>query len=362
MPFVYKSGDTDQSRSISDILSRQATAFNEARKAAQQRIYDAAIQTRARYSLLDKALGGTERALGMLYPFIMSALFTGILGIVFFIALIALYGSEAKVHHHTVGVVALHFDSDGYGLTHVFNLNPTLWAALAMLIPVVCLVPYVLKALGSSDVLVSSSKWRWLSEGLFTPLALMVTVASWGVHDLYILLYIFISSHIVVVLMSTLEYESVENEVTFSSKLLSLAGATELFNLGGKYSATKLTLWCGILSLLPMFVLLGLSAWDGSAPPLLTQAGLYLVAISYAIQIYMASAFKKALQASDGENLTSADVWKMWFRSQGALVAMTILPKLIGLFLVGVAYTNSNDWNSKHGAITVGSAAPIPVS
>jgi len=122
---------------------------------------------------------------------------------------------------------------------------------------------------------------------------------------------------------------------------------TQLFSLGK--SSTALTLWCAAISVIPLCVLLLSSAWDNARPPDLSIAGFITVVFGYLFQVLMSRQFANSMADTNADNLEPNEVWKLWFKSQGYTITVTVLPKVIGLFLVGLAYRQNNGWAENHG-------------
>jgi len=333
---------------------------------------------------LSGALDGAYRSFSMFAPLTVASMATVVLSVVFSLVCFIVYGTQkADTEKYSMQVSYEWWDTYcEYNVETLFTYNPTFAAAVALIIPAVCYLCFYLSSRGSSPVY-SSTFWRWLSESLFTPAVITITYLAYfsspfetanavstdqikfpsglvatgtegvvlhaATVDLYTALTIFGFSHVVILLSAFVDTTSLK-QVEISKNLLSVNGLISALSLGNRNTGELMVLWSGILLYLPTIIFMVKSAMvdKNTYPGLYATWAFWLTFTAFYLQILLLAQFKKAMSNPTLGGANPRDSWTRWFNSQGWIILLTVIPKVVAALLVGLQFNN----NQNHCAVS----------
>jgi len=283
---------------------------------------------------------------GML-PALLTSLAVVGLSLAFLISLISIHMSS-DVSSGYIPIQWSSLTAEAFDSNIAFTMKPALWGGLSLVIPILCYTAYYMSLKSSTYLIPKSNLWRSINEAFFSPLVLTLVIATWGVTDLYALIYAFAMTHVTVLLSSFVDDDLMKKSDNVKA-MFGIPGVN-LPTITITTMKQYLCLWAALLTVLPLMIIQFSSSSlnGGSAPPTLVQAAFWLVVISLIMQVLLSGSFNRYLKGGVASVETKSTTWSKWFYYQGWLLSLTVLPKLLALLLIGLSYQQSNAWTKSH--------------
>jgi len=225
-------------------------------------------------------------------------------------------------------------DNSGIDIKKAFMLNPTLWCALSLVVPLAAsLISVLFRSNMAESLSRGSSMTRWLGESLFSPLVLVILMAMWGFNDIFTLVGAFTTNHAAIVFLSVMD----------------------VANYPGKKTVTwwpyYASLWLSTLGILPVLLVLIFSAGSTSDLPGLLLAGTVLVIISSVLQVLLQRSYYMSVESPNDRQIMDGASTSL-IKSEVKQLMVGSPMKVTALLLVALTYTGSDDWTWRHNAAT----------
>jgi len=270
-----------------------------------------------------------------IYKVTMTALATGLYSIAAMITCLVLYAASYDSTGKTSVVMTYPtLDNSGMDVKKAFMLNPTLWSGVVLAIPIAAsLVSVVFRGSVAESYSRGSSMTRWLCESLFSPFVLVLLMAMWGFTDIFTLVGAFTTGHASLVFLSVMDVANYPGRK------------------GVVWWPYYASLWLSGLSILPVILVLVLSAGSTSDMPGLLIASTVLVVISNVMQVVLQRRYYMSVENPSDRQLVDGATTSLIASEVKQLMVGTPL-KVTALLLIGLSYTGSDDWTWRHNQAT----------
>lgn len=289
-------------------------------------------EKRSMYLRDPKALIGTT--VSDIYSLTMTALATGLFSVAVMITCFILYATNGDTGKGSVITTYPILDDKGIDYKQAFMFNPTLWCAIALVVPIVASLTSVIFRSNVVDSLSrGSSMTRWLGESLFAPLVLVILMVMWGFNDIFTLVGAFTTNHAAIVFLSMMDVANYPGKK------------------GVAWWPYYASLWLSTLGILPVLLVLIFSAGSTSDLPGLLLASTVLVITSSVIQVLFQRSYYMGIESpNDKQLLMGASANLVNSEVKQLLSGSTI--KIVALLLMALTYTGSSDWTWRHNQAT----------
>jgi len=271
------------------------------------------------------------------------------LSITCFVLFLVRYNSNLAIDTQNAPITWLTLTENSVDVRIVFTSNPTLVSAIVLLFPFLFyFFAMLIETRKEGDIKTKAKQLKWVNDSLFTPAVIVVTCMAWGIAEGSFIFQTFACAHLTVLLLA---YSEMVDEMKSKSKEGISAGF-----------AAFLALWAGLLTYMPLLVLLIGSAGslNGATPPIIAVIAFVIVITSFFLQIVLNLAYRMR-KASD-KKISTTDIWNMWITNESWNALLVILPRVVALFMLALVFTNDNGWLQRHGHTTTCMVDLLPIS
>jgi len=289
-------------------------------------------EKRSMYLRDPKALIGTT--VSDIYSLTMTALATGLFSVAVMITCFILYATNSDTGKGSVITTYPVLDGRGIDYKQAFMFNPTLWCAIALVVPIIASLTSVIFRSNVVDSLSrGSSMTRWLGESLFAPLVLVILMVMWGFSDIFTLVGAFTTNHAAIVFLSMMDVANYPGKK------------------GVAWWPYYASVWLSVLAVLPALLVFVFSSGATSDLPGLLLVATILVLASSVIQVLFQRSYYMGIESPNDKQLLMGASANLINSEVKQLISGSTL-KIVALLLMALAYTGSSDWTWRHNQAT----------